>query len=215
MGAKRFQPFIAERRSRSARRVPGSGPRLYAFLSSGRRRLDRKVHARRTVSRGISSGAQARSARRHANRRGARRLDRLRGAAAERSVSSGSLALAWLIAHPDCTAPIVGPSGATPHLNHLAEALDLVLAAEERARIATWFEAAGRVPATVSAKTGRDTRRPQSAERGQSGPSSCARYGDTASGLTSSRQPPIRGLMDRYAEVTEYFTFTAPILRYR
>ena len=77
-------------------------------------------------------------------------LERLRGAAAERSVNCGSLALAWLIAHPDCTAPIVGPSRAAPHLEHLAEALDMVLAAEERARIASWFEAAGRVPATGS-----------------------------------------------------------------
>ena len=70
-------------------------------------------------------------------------LDRLRGRAAAHSVSCGGLALAWLIAHPDCTAPVVGPSRAAPHLDHLAEALDLVLASEERAQIASWFEAAG------------------------------------------------------------------------
>ena len=70
-------------------------------------------------------------------------LDRLRGAAAAHSVSCGGLALAWVIAHPDCTAPIVGPSRAAPHLDHLAEALDLVLAPEEHAQIASWFEAAG------------------------------------------------------------------------
>jgi len=70
-------------------------------------------------------------------------LDRLRGAAAAHSVSCGGLALAWLIEHPDCTAPIVGPARAAPHLGHLAEALDLVLAPKERAQIASWFEAAG------------------------------------------------------------------------
>ena len=70
-------------------------------------------------------------------------LDRLRGAAAAHSVSCGGLALAWLIAHPDCTAPVVGPSRAAPHLDHLAEALDLVLAPEERTEIASWLEAAG------------------------------------------------------------------------
>jgi len=70
-------------------------------------------------------------------------IDRLRSRAAAHSVSCGGLALAWLIAHPDCTAPIVGPSRAAPHLDHLAEALDLVLAAEERAQIASWFEVAG------------------------------------------------------------------------
>jgi aryl-alcohol dehydrogenase-like predicted oxidoreductase len=70
-------------------------------------------------------------------------LDRLRSAAAARSVSCGGLALAWLIAHPDCTAPVVGPSRVAPHLDHLAEALKVMLTAEERAQIASWFEAAG------------------------------------------------------------------------
>ena len=69
-------------------------------------------------------------------------LDRLRSAAAARSVSCGALALAWLIAHPDCAAPVVGPSRVAPHLGHLDEALDLVLTAEERAQIASWFAAA-------------------------------------------------------------------------
>ncbi len=53
------------------------------------------------------------------------------------------MALAWVISHPDCTAPVVGPSRAAPHLDHLADALELVLTAEERAQIASWFEAAG------------------------------------------------------------------------
>ena len=69
-------------------------------------------------------------------------LDRLRSAAAAHSVGCGGLALAWVIALPDCTAPVVGPSRVAPHLDHQAEALDLVLAPEERAQIASWFEAA-------------------------------------------------------------------------
>jgi aryl-alcohol dehydrogenase-like predicted oxidoreductase len=51
--------------------------------------------------------------------------------------------MACVIAHPDSTAPVVGPSRVAPHLDHLAEAVDLVLAREERAQIASWFEAAG------------------------------------------------------------------------
>lgn len=69
-------------------------------------------------------------------------LDRLRSAAAARAVSCGGMALAWVISHPDCTAPVVGPSRVAPHLDHLAEALKMGLTAEERAQIASWFEAA-------------------------------------------------------------------------
>jgi len=69
-------------------------------------------------------------------------LDQLRDAAAARSVSCGGLALAWMIAHPACTAPIVGPSRAAPHLSHVAEALKLELTADEHALFATWFAAA-------------------------------------------------------------------------
>jgi aryl-alcohol dehydrogenase-like predicted oxidoreductase len=70
-------------------------------------------------------------------------LDQLRDAAAARGVSCGGLALAWMIAHPECTAPIVGPSRAAPHLDHVAEALKLELTADEHALFAEWFEAAG------------------------------------------------------------------------
>jgi aryl-alcohol dehydrogenase-like predicted oxidoreductase len=70
-------------------------------------------------------------------------LDELRGAAAARDVSCGGLALAWVIAHPECTAPIVGPSRTAPHLGHVAEGLKLALTADEHARFASWFEAAG------------------------------------------------------------------------
>jgi aryl-alcohol dehydrogenase-like predicted oxidoreductase len=69
-------------------------------------------------------------------------LDRVRSAAAARSVNCGGMALASVISHPDYTAPVVGPSRVAPHLDHLAEALKLVLTAEERAQIASWFEAA-------------------------------------------------------------------------
>ena len=70
-------------------------------------------------------------------------LDRLRSAAAARGVSCGGLALAWMIAHPECTAPIVGPSRAAPHLDHVAEALELELTADEHALFAEWFETTG------------------------------------------------------------------------
>jgi aryl-alcohol dehydrogenase-like predicted oxidoreductase len=70
-------------------------------------------------------------------------LDLLRDAAAARGVSCGGLALAWVIADPTCTAPIVGPSRAAPHLGHVAEALKLELTADEHAQFAAWFEAAG------------------------------------------------------------------------
>ena len=58
--------------------------------------------------------------------------------------SAGQLALAWLLAHPDCTAPVVGPSRSKPHLGHVAQALGLNLEADERARMSAWFEAATR-----------------------------------------------------------------------
>jgi aryl-alcohol dehydrogenase-like predicted oxidoreductase len=70
-------------------------------------------------------------------------LDQLRNAAAARDVSCGGLALAWVIAHPDCIAPIVGPWRSAPHLAHVAEALELALTVDEHAQFATWFEATG------------------------------------------------------------------------
>jgi aryl-alcohol dehydrogenase-like predicted oxidoreductase len=70
-------------------------------------------------------------------------LDRLRDAAAARGVSCGELALAWVLAHPDCTAPVVGPSRTALHLGHVAEALEIALAADEHARLAALFEVTG------------------------------------------------------------------------
>ena len=70
-------------------------------------------------------------------------IDKLREAAQVRGASSGGLALAWLIAHPDCTAPVVGPSRSAPHLGHVTEALKLQLSADEHAQLTAWFDAAG------------------------------------------------------------------------
>ncbi len=66
-------------------------------------------------------------------------LDRLRGAAAARGVSPGALALAWVLSHPDCTAPVVGPSRRAPHLGHVAEALAVELTADDREQLTRWF----------------------------------------------------------------------------
>lgn len=71
-------------------------------------------------------------------------LDQLGEAAAQRGVSSAALALAWILAHPDCTAPVVGPPRTAPHLSHVAQAMKLELTEEEHAQISSWFEAAGR-----------------------------------------------------------------------
>ncbi len=70
-------------------------------------------------------------------------LDQLRGAAAAREVSCGALSLAWMISHPECNAPIVGPSRTAPHLGHVAEALSVELTADEHALFTSWFESAG------------------------------------------------------------------------
>jgi aryl-alcohol dehydrogenase-like predicted oxidoreductase len=69
-------------------------------------------------------------------------LDQLRDAATARGVSCGALALAWVMAHPGCTAPVVGPSRGAPHLAHVAEALGLKVTADEHALLAQWFEGA-------------------------------------------------------------------------
>ena len=58
-------------------------------------------------------------------------------------MSCGGLALAWVMAHPECTAPIVGPSRTAPHLGHVAEAFKLELTEDEHAQLTMWFEVAG------------------------------------------------------------------------
>jgi aryl-alcohol dehydrogenase-like predicted oxidoreductase len=66
-------------------------------------------------------------------------LDRLAGEARARGVTSAALALAWICAHPDCTAPVVGPSRSTPHLAHAAEATMLALTYTDVLNMSGWF----------------------------------------------------------------------------
>ncbi|CAN5502621.1 aldo/keto reductase [soil metagenome] len=66
-------------------------------------------------------------------------LDRLRAAAEERGVSMAGLSLAWVIASPHVTAPIVGPR-TSAHFGPVREALALRLTLEERDAIAALFD---------------------------------------------------------------------------
>lgn len=68
-------------------------------------------------------------------------LDVLRDVAAEKDVSCAAIALAWIFGHPDCAAPVVGPSRSQPHLSHVAEAARVELNLEERARLERAFAA--------------------------------------------------------------------------
>jgi aryl-alcohol dehydrogenase-like predicted oxidoreductase len=67
-------------------------------------------------------------------------LDRFAGAARDRGVSPGGLALAWVLAQKDVTAAIVGPRR-PEHLGAVTEALDLALSAEEAGEVTALFEA--------------------------------------------------------------------------
>jgi aryl-alcohol dehydrogenase-like predicted oxidoreductase len=67
-------------------------------------------------------------------------LDRLRAHAAERGTDMAALALAWVMAHPLVTAPIVGPRR-PDQLDPARRALDITLSEDERATIAGFFEA--------------------------------------------------------------------------
>jgi aryl-alcohol dehydrogenase-like predicted oxidoreductase len=69
-------------------------------------------------------------------------LDRLRDAAVGKGVSSGALALAWLIHSPTVTAPIFGPSRPKPHLTPAAEAIGIDLTPDEHDQVASWFREA-------------------------------------------------------------------------
>jgi aryl-alcohol dehydrogenase-like predicted oxidoreductase len=70
-------------------------------------------------------------------------LDRLRAAAQMRGVGCGALALAWVMAHPDCTAPVVGPAREAPHLAHVAQAMAIDLTLQQHDDLAHLFAAAG------------------------------------------------------------------------
>ena len=59
-------------------------------------------------------------------------LDTLQDVAQARGTSSAAMAMAWNIGHPDCAAPVAGPSRMAPHLGHVAEAVSLTLTDRER-----------------------------------------------------------------------------------
>ena len=65
-------------------------------------------------------------------------LDALGREARERGVSSGGLALAWVLAHPDVTAAVLGPRR-PEHLHVVEEALSLELTPGERDSLAGLF----------------------------------------------------------------------------
>lgn len=67
-----------------------------------------------------------------------RGLERLRAHAAARGTDMAALALAWVMAHPQVTAPIVGPRR-PDHLEPARHALELRLDADERELIASFF----------------------------------------------------------------------------
>lgn len=69
-------------------------------------------------------------------------LEQLEREAIRREVTCAGLALAWILANADCTAPVVGPSRSAPHLAHVAEATALALTAEEASEISEWFSRA-------------------------------------------------------------------------
>lgn len=69
-------------------------------------------------------------------------LDRLREHAAARGVSSGALALAWVMQHTDCAAAVVGPSRNAPALAHVKEAMALTLSRTEHDQLTAWFATA-------------------------------------------------------------------------
>ena len=67
-------------------------------------------------------------------------LDRLRAFAEERGADMASISLAWLMANPRVTAPILGPRR-PEQLGPGLRALEIVLTEEERRAIAGFFEA--------------------------------------------------------------------------
>jgi aryl-alcohol dehydrogenase-like predicted oxidoreductase len=68
-----------------------------------------------------------------------RGLELLAQAAAERSVDTTTLALAWVLSHPQVTAVVVGPRR-PEHLEPASRALELPLAADERDELARLFD---------------------------------------------------------------------------
>jgi aryl-alcohol dehydrogenase-like predicted oxidoreductase len=70
-------------------------------------------------------------------------LDRLRETAAAHGVSAAALALRWIISHPECSAPVVGPARGSDPLGHVAQALDLQVDPTTWQALRDCFAAAG------------------------------------------------------------------------
>jgi aryl-alcohol dehydrogenase-like predicted oxidoreductase len=66
-------------------------------------------------------------------------IDRLRERARDHGVSTGALALAWVMHHPLVAAATAGPSRSAEHLRLLREALTVSLDAATRDEMASWF----------------------------------------------------------------------------
>ena len=69
-------------------------------------------------------------------------LDLLREMADEKGASCAAIGLAWVLGHPECGAPVVGPSRDAPHLSHVCEAQRIELNDDERLRLEDAFGAA-------------------------------------------------------------------------
>ena len=80
----------------------------------------------------------------HWNEKTFERLGRLSELAADKAVSSAGLALAWVMARPQITAPIVGPRR-LGHFDAIEEALSLDLSSEETQEISELFGGEGDV----------------------------------------------------------------------
>jgi aryl-alcohol dehydrogenase-like predicted oxidoreductase len=67
-------------------------------------------------------------------------LEELAAFAATRNISTAGLALAWILAHSDCTALVASPSSSVPHLGHVKEALEIRLTVEDLEQMGEWFD---------------------------------------------------------------------------
>ena len=65
-------------------------------------------------------------------------LDQFKSQAAVRGVSMAALALAWLLAQPTVTAPILGPRNSA-HLQPALDAMQVTLSASERDALSDLF----------------------------------------------------------------------------
>ncbi len=74
------------------------------------------------------------------NARTFRSIDALRAAATERGVATGTLALAWVLSHPQVTAALIGPRR-VEHFAAWLEAVDIRLTPHERAALVSQMEA--------------------------------------------------------------------------